>query len=77
MPAHIPLDPDELCRRWHQATVANSLLQWRSLSHWLAFEAAMCLGSGLRWICDDMAELSNLAHRHALDLQPAAELEAA
>jgi hypothetical protein len=77
MTAFIPLDPATLCRRWHQATVANSLLQWRSLSHLLAAEAAMCLGARLRGPADDMAALSNVARQRSLDLQPAAELEAA
>lgn len=77
MPAHIPHDHDELCRRWHQATVANSLPQWRSLSHLLAAEAAMCLAAGLRGLGDDMAELSNLARQRALDLQPQHEMEPA
>jgi len=77
MPAHIPMDPDTLCRRWHQATVANSLPQWHSLSHLLAAEASMCLGDGLAATCDDMAALSNVARQRALDLQPVAELEAA
>jgi len=77
MPPFFPLDPETLCRRWHQATVANRLLTWRALSHFLAAEAAMCLGAGLRGPADDMAALSNVARQRALDLQPAAELEAA
>lgn len=77
MPEFTPLDPDELCRRWHRATVANNLLQWRSFSHWLAAEAAMCLDSMRRDLANDMAELSNLAHQHALDLQPQHEMEPA
>lgn len=77
MPDFIPLDPDEICRRWHRATVANNLLQWRALSHLLAAEAGMCLPSGKREVGGDMAALSNLAHQHAMDLQPQHEMEPA
>jgi hypothetical protein len=77
MPEFTPIDPAELCRRWHQATVANDLRQWHSLSHLLAAEAAMCLNNKLRAPADDMAALSNLARQRALDLQPQEEMEPA
>jgi hypothetical protein len=77
MPAFIPLDPDELHRRWQQATDANDLLQWRALSHLLAAEAKMCKDAGLPGTGDAMVLLSNEARQRSLDLQPAAELEAA
>lgn len=77
MPEFIPIEPDELCRRWHQATVANSLLQWRALSHLLAAEATMFLTNKQRPLTDDMAALSNLARQRALDLQPKHDREPA
>ena len=77
MPSFIPLDPDELCRRWHQATVANDLRQWHSLSHLLAAEASMCLANKQRDMVDGMGTLSNLARQRALDLQPQEEMEPA
>lgn len=75
MPEFIPIEPDELCRRWHQAIVANDLLQWRALSHLLADEALMCLTDGWREYGDEAAALSDLAHQRALDLQPQQEME--
>lgn len=72
-----PLSFDELCIRWHRATVANSLLQWRALSHLLEAEAMMCVANDLTVPGDGLAALSRLAHRHALDLQPQPELEPA
>lgn len=77
MPAFVPIDPAELCRRWQQATDAKNLLQWRSLSHLLAAEAKMCKDAGLPGTGDAMALLSSEAQQRSLDLQPAAELEAA
>lgn len=77
MPEFTPLRPDQLCLRWHQATVANDLRQWRALSQLLAAEAGMHTSAMQRDMADGMATLSNLAHQHALDLQPQEELEPA
>lgn len=73
MPAFIPIDPDEICRRWHQATVANNLLQWRALSHLLAAEAKMCKDAGLHGTGEAMCILSGVARQRSLDLQPGRE----
>lgn len=77
MAAFAPIELAEICRRWHQATVANNMLQWRSLSHLLAAEASMCLSDGWPGHADEAAALSNLAHQRALDLQPQDEMEPA
>jgi hypothetical protein len=75
MHAFDPLDPAMICRRWRQADVAHNLLQWRSLGHLLAAEASMCTSSGMPELGSDMEALSKLAQQHALDLQPAREME--
>ena len=77
MPEFEPIDPEEISRRWLQARTACNLLKWHALHHLFAAEMSMCTAAGLPETADDMAALSSVAHQHALDLQPQAELEAA
>lgn len=68
---------DEICRRWHHATVANHPIQWDAIMHWLAAEAVMAKVDSLPELAESMTVLSNLAHRHAMDLWPQEDRAAA
>lgn len=70
-------DYEEICRRWHQATVANHPIKWDAIMRWLAAEAVMAKIDGLPELSESMTVLSNLAHRHAMDLWPQEEQVAA
>ena len=69
------LDYEELTRRWHQAIVRNNPMAWEAMSQWLGAEAVMASVDGLPELHESMTVLSNLAHRHALDLYPQRELD--
>lgn len=77
MTEFVPIAPAEITRRWLQARAAANLLKWRALRHLFVAEQAMCAAAGLPHTATDMAALAAVAHQHALDLQPQAELEAA
>jgi hypothetical protein len=70
-------DYPEICLRWHQATVRNSITAWRAIMTWLAAESMFAACENLHETADSMRVLSDLALQHALDLQPQRELEAA
>lgn len=72
-----PPDYAEIIKRWHMATVANSLLKWRAVSSWLAAVSIMCSVDEMPEAAASMRVLSDLAMQHALDLQPMQRLEAA
>lgn len=77
LPEFKPIDHDEIIRRWTQARAANNLLKWNALHHLFDAERRMCHITGLHDTAIDMDTLQRVAHQHALDLQPQAELEAA
>lgn len=72
-----PPDYNEICQRWHQATVANNYLKWRAISSWLAAVSIMCNVDGMPEAGESVRVASDLAMQHALDIQPAQEMEAA
>lgn len=72
-----PPDYAEITKRWHQATVANNYLVWRSVSSWLAAVSIMCDVDGMPEASASVRAASDLAYQHAMDLQPVDELEAA
>lgn len=76
MIAHL-FDYDEICHRWHQATVRNDLRTWLAIGYWLSAEAAVANADKRLNISDDMATISAVAMQRAKDLQPQREMEAA
>jgi hypothetical protein len=70
-------DYPEICLRWNQATVRNSIAAWSAIMTWLAAESMLATCDNLHDTADSMRVLSDLALQHALDLQPQHELEAA
>lgn len=72
---HIPLNLDELCLRWHQATVRNCMLTWHALAYWLAAESLNAEIDYQHQAAADASLLSDLAMQRVQDLAP--HLEAA
>ena len=62
------INMDELCLRWHQATVRNNLMAWRAMSYWIAAASMTAEVDGKPEEADGLRMLSDLAMQYVADL---------